>query len=69
MENLSEGEYYNLLVELVNLNVISGDDFEKQFIRDIPPEVIRYGGEASLSPCQTFGYDRRPLCTIQYPVE
>ena len=40
MENLSEGEYYNLLVELVNLNVISGDDFEKQFIRDIPPERL-----------------------------
>ncbi len=48
MENLSEGEYYNLLVELVNLNVISGDDFEKKFIRDIPPEVIRYGGVADI---------------------
>lgn len=41
--NLSRQEYYNLLTELVNLNVISGDDFEKQFIRQASPEVAEYG--------------------------
>ncbi len=43
MEGLSTDEYYTLLVELVNLNVISGDDFEKQFIRHASPETAEYG--------------------------
>jgi hypothetical protein len=58
VENLSEGEYYNLLVELVNLNVISGDDFEKQFIRDIPPEVSEYGGMVTATSSNDYGTER-----------
>lgn len=44
VENLSKEEYYNLLTELVNLNVVSGDDFEKEFIKEAPPEVAGCGG-------------------------
>ncbi len=44
VENLSQEEYYNLLTELVNLNVISGDDFEKEFVKKVPPEVAECGG-------------------------
>lgn len=58
VEDLSEGEYYNLLVELVNLNVISGDDFEKQFIRDIPPEVIEHGGMVVEASSNDFRAER-----------
>lgn len=43
VEDLSAEEYYTLLAELVNLNVISGDDFEKQFIRQASPETAEYG--------------------------
>lgn len=43
VEDLSREEYYSLLTELVNLNVISGDDFEKQFIKQASPETAEYG--------------------------
>ena len=41
--NLDTNEYCNLLVELVNLNVLSSDDLVKQFVHEIPPEVAREG--------------------------
>lgn len=42
--NLDINEYCNLLVELVNLNVLSSDDLVKQFVHELPPEVLRDGG-------------------------
>lgn len=37
VENLTETDYYNLLAELTEMNVLSGKDVEKQFVRQMPP--------------------------------
>lgn len=44
VENLSRSDFYNLLSELSNMNVISHDDVKNQFIRQADQEVMMNGG-------------------------
>lgn len=37
VEDLTETDYYNLLAELTEMNVLSGEDVKKQFVRQMPP--------------------------------
>ena len=37
VEDLAEADYYNLLAELTQMNVLSGKDVERQFVRPLPP--------------------------------
>ena len=57
--NLDANEYCNLLVELVNLNVLSSDDLVRQFVHEVPPEVLRDGGMVYSSSDSLFSeYDK-----------
>lgn len=40
VEDLTEADYYNLLAELTEMNALSGEDVERQFVRHAPCTVM-----------------------------